>query len=140
MKLPKVLLHLVIFFVFICWKPSIASDRDTLKSLFVVFRHGARAPFSIYDGNPHGLDAWPNGLGELTERGKWQLEQVGKFLRRNYSAFLSGSVDEVDLRSTDSTRLIESTIRAWKGFKSIDNATAACNATQVVPIRVDLVS
>lgn len=137
MKLPKVCIHLVIFFISIFSNQSIASDSDTLKSLFVVFRHGARAPIAIYDNNPYGESAWPNGLGELTDRGKWQLERVGQFLRSNYSHFLSGSVDEVDIRSTDSPRLIESAESAWKGFKSKDDT---CNGTQVLPIRVDQVS
>lgn len=147
MKFPKIFIHsILIFFISICWKQSIASDAEhlnldisnagTLKALFVVLRHGARAPVT-YDGHPFNETAWPNGPGELTERGKWQMQQIGQFLRRNYSHFLSKSVDEVELRSAYLSRLIESAESVWQGFTSADDA---CLRTKVVPIRVDQVS
>ena len=129
MKLPKIFIYLIVFFV----NRSVASDLGTLKSLFVVFRHGARAPFFSFDESPQ-KELWPNGLGELTERGKKQTFRIGQFLRSNYSAFLSGTADEVDARSSDSGRIIESARSAWNGFVSINET---CQKNQSLPIRVD---
>lgn len=132
MKFLKV--YRIVFLLFIFWKRSIASDSDTLKSLFVVSRHGARAPLSLYDNSNQA--AWPNGLGKLTERGKWQMRRIGDFLRKNYSDFLTGSVDEVEFRSARLGRLIESAQLIWEGFTSNEDS---CHRT-AVPIRVDQVN
>lgn len=128
MKLVEVFIHLIILFL----KQSAASDSGTLKSLFVAFRHGARAPFAIYNENPYNETSWPNGLGELTTHGKRQMFQIGQFLRSNYSHFLSGSVEEVEVRSSASARLIESAESVWEGFISADDAR-----NRILPIRVD---
>lgn len=114
-------------------KQSVASDSTTLVSVFAVFRHGARAPFYSFDESAQ-TELWPNGLGELTQHGKNQTFQIGRFLRSNYSAFLSGTVDEVEARSSDSSRIIESVRSAWNGFVSENQA---CQANATLPIRVD---
>ena len=129
MELPKVFIYLAIFLL----KQSVASDLSSLKSLFVVFRHGARAPFFTFDASSQ-TELWPNGLGELTQRGELQTFRIGQFLRSNYSTFLSGTTNEVDARSSDSSRIIESVRWAWNGFVSGDKV---CQQNQTLPIRVD---
>ena len=128
----KVLVLPIIFLILILRKQSIASDSSTLKALFVVSRHGARAPSLVYDAVNE--TAWPNGMGQLTDRGKWQTHRIGEVLRIKYPKFLSGSMDEVEFRSARLPRIIESAQMIWKGLSS-----NACNRI-AVPIRVDQVS
>lgn len=79
-------------------------ESSTLKSVLVVFRHGARTPLWTYKNDPH--KSWSEGWGKLTIEGKNHMYTLGKRLRKDYSHFLSESYieDEVYVRSSDTVR------------------------------------
>lgn len=61
----------------------------TLRLVFAVSRHGQRTPADTYPTDPHvNFDFYPYGWGMLTNKGKLQQYEVGKFLRQRYSDFL----------------------------------------------------
>ncbi|CAG9815088.1 unnamed protein product [Phaedon cochleariae] len=61
----------------------------TLEFVHVVMRHGARTPASTYPNDPYINNTfYPVGWGQITNAGKLQLYNVGKYLRRRYGKFL----------------------------------------------------
>lgn len=61
----------------------------TLRLVFAVSRHGQRTPADTYPTDPHvNFDFHPYGWGMLTNEGKLQQYEQGKFLRERYSDFL----------------------------------------------------
>jgi len=47
------------------------SNYFVLKHVIIVFRHGGRAPISVYPNDPNPESYWDKygGLGEITEKG-----------------------------------------------------------------------
>ncbi|CAM1314518.1 Uncharacterised protein r2_g2512 [Pycnogonum litorale] len=56
--------------------------------LTVIHRHGDRTPIKFYPTDPHQNDYWPRGFGQLTNQGKMQEYELGKFMRRRYKEFI----------------------------------------------------
>nr|CAH7742768.1 unnamed protein product [Callosobruchus chinensis] len=66
-------------------------------------RHGARTPASTYPNDPYKNETfYPVGWGQLTNEGKLQLYEIGKFLRNRYGKFL-GTLYSPDMYYTQST-------------------------------------
>ncbi|VDN58495.1 unnamed protein product [Dracunculus medinensis] len=90
------------------------------------WRHGDRAPITIYPTDVHQEDAWPNGLGELTQRGIVQQYMLGKHIRERYvehfAPFLSPTYNhkEIYIRSTDVNRTLISAMANVAGMFSSD--------------------
>ncbi|XP_056646444.1 testicular acid phosphatase homolog [Diorhabda sublineata] len=61
---------------------------SSLKQVHIAFRHGERAPSSTFTNDPYINYSWPNGWGELTNRGKLQLYLLGENIRREYEEFI----------------------------------------------------
>ncbi|XP_025075238.1 LOW QUALITY PROTEIN: uncharacterized protein LOC105431612 [Pogonomyrmex barbatus] len=62
-----------------------------LKLINVVFRHGDRTPDNneMYPNDPHlNCSFFPEGLGQLTNRGKMREYELGQVLRDRYNNFL----------------------------------------------------
>ncbi|CAH1398942.1 unnamed protein product [Nezara viridula] len=64
----------------------------------IVFRHGERNPNSVCPNDQHKeLRYWPEGLGMLTDRGKLQHYELGKWLRKRYDSLIPGGIYSKDL-------------------------------------------
>ncbi|KAL1502127.1 hypothetical protein ABEB36_007319 [Hypothenemus hampei] len=64
-------------------------DKKELKLVHIIFRHGIRTPADTYPTDPHVNDTlYPVGWGQLTNEGKMEMYELGKFLRQRYDNFL----------------------------------------------------
>eukprot|EP00730_Choanoeca_flexa_P016859 TRINITY_DN8047_c0_g1_i1.p1 TRINITY_DN8047_c0_g1~~TRINITY_DN8047_c0_g1_i1.p1 ORF type:complete len:510 (+),score=126.70 TRINITY_DN8047_c0_g1_i1:136-1665(+) len=88
---------------------------DELKLVQILFRHGDRAPTLKVPGwaNIEKDSDWPNGLGQLTDRGMQMHYNVGRYMRRRYIETLNFVKPKFDfkefyVRSTDVDRTLMS--------------------------------
>ncbi|XP_062121652.1 LOW QUALITY PROTEIN: prostatic acid phosphatase [Drosophila sulfurigaster albostrigata] len=82
-----------------------------LKFAHVIFRHGDRMPLDPYPTDPwKNRKYWPTGWGQLTNRGKQQHYELGKWLRKRYNSLLSTrfDIDQIYIQSTDVDRTLMS--------------------------------
>nr|XP_008190580.2 PREDICTED: venom acid phosphatase Acph-1 [Tribolium castaneum] len=85
------LLATVVFFAIIGFgvKSSDSDRTNELVLLHVIIRHGARTPVDTYPKDPYINESfYPVGWGQLTNKGKLELYNMGKFLRKRYDKFL----------------------------------------------------
>ena len=69
------------------------------------------SPVFYYENDPYKDEDnlyFPEGLNQLTNGGKQRMFNVGLYLRDKYSSFLSDNYHEVEARSSDKDRCIES--------------------------------
>ncbi|EYC26935.1 hypothetical protein Y032_0009g434 [Ancylostoma ceylanicum] len=62
---------------------ALADDKEKLISVIAIFRHGDRAPTDRLSNKTY-LSSFPNGLGELSDRGIENSYRLGTFLRDRY--------------------------------------------------------
>ncbi|XP_008948347.1 PREDICTED: prostatic acid phosphatase-like [Merops nubicus] len=74
-----------------------------LKFVSIVFRHGDHTPQELFPAAKHKAAAWQQGYGQLTKLGTQQQYELGQYLRRRYSFFLSAVYRqwEIYVQSTD---------------------------------------
>jgi len=87
------------------------NDAGSVIFVNLIWRHGDRTPVFFYDSDPYkNEENWPEGIGELTNEGKRQHYELGKWLRQRYDSLLTEefSVDRVYVQSTDVDRTIMS--------------------------------
>ncbi|KAG5881015.1 hypothetical protein JTB14_016753 [Gonioctena quinquepunctata] len=90
---------------------EVQAGEDELKALIVIFRHGDRTPIQPYPTDPYRNSSyWPVDFGQLTNTGKIQHLELGKWLRKRYDGFLPPLYSEKDIyvRSTDVDRSLMS--------------------------------
>jgi 2-phosphoxylose phosphatase len=115
-------------------------ENYNLEKLFVVFRHGERVPLHKVDGewksakcrscslSKGAVDqckkvSCSNGL--LTSKGSSQAKSLGKFIKKNYEKLLFDkkiSINEVKLRSTNTSRTLASLAGVMKGLVGEEKA------------------
>ncbi|XP_070492517.1 prostatic acid phosphatase-like [Chironomus tepperi] len=83
------------------------NQHHDLKLVHVIFRHGARTPADTYPNDIYINETFePYGWGQLTNRGKLQMYELGSFLRQRYHTFLSKTLNlnEIYAQSTGVSR------------------------------------
>lgn len=81
-----------------------------LRFVIVVYRHGDRTPLETFPKDKYNESYWPSGWGQLTNIGKEQQYELGKWLRQRYNGFLPEEYNERDFHaeSTDFSRTLMS--------------------------------
>lgn len=101
-------------------RPGTASDlQGKLVFAHVLYRHGDRTPVDPYPTDPwRDPKYWPTGWGQLTNIGKRQHYELGKWLRRRYNSLLNEtySNQEVYIQSTDVDRTLMSALSNLAGM------------------------
>uniref|UniRef100_A0A1Y1N7Z4 Acid phosphatase n=1 Tax=Photinus pyralis TaxID=7054 RepID=A0A1Y1N7Z4_PHOPY len=83
------------------------TNGKTLKLVHIIFRHGIRTPADTYPNDPYiNDDLYPVGWGQITNEGKQQLYEHGRYLRNRYGAFLGDhyTPSEYYVQTTDVDR------------------------------------
>ncbi|CAG9807128.1 unnamed protein product [Chironomus riparius] len=94
-------------------------NEGKLIAASVIFRHGDRTPVEPYPTDPYkDPKFWPVGFGQLTNTGKQQHFELGKWLRQRYNSLVSDKYnpDEMIVRSTDMDRTLMSALSDLSGF------------------------
>ncbi|CAG9857410.1 unnamed protein product [Phyllotreta striolata] len=90
---------------------TLADPSSELITVVAVFRHGDRAPLRSWPNDIYFDDKyWPNGLTQLTEKGKIRAHSLGKWFRKYYRNFTSDiySPKDIYMYSTDVDRCLMS--------------------------------
>ncbi|XP_055697004.1 prostatic acid phosphatase isoform X2 [Phlebotomus papatasi] len=86
----------------------------------VMFRHGDRTPIDPYPNDPYGTASAWDGVdwGQLTNVGKRQHYELGKWLRNRYGELVNEIYDhnQIYIRSTDVERTLQSALANLAGF------------------------
>ncbi|XP_075227467.1 prostatic acid phosphatase-like [Lycorma delicatula] len=94
-------------------------DKESLELVAVLHRHGDKTPAVFYKNDPYKDVAkyWPIGVNQLTKKGKTQLYNVGKLLRKKYKNFIPRySVYSVKVNSSDMDRCLMSSAALLAGL------------------------
>ena len=67
---------------------QIEEQTDNLILVQFIFRHGDRSPSWLYKNNPYHPSDFPEGVGELSNRGRIRMNQFGQVLRSRYRPFI----------------------------------------------------
>ncbi|XP_062980889.1 prostatic acid phosphatase-like [Elgaria multicarinata webbii] len=86
-----------------------ASGRE-LKFVILISRHGDRSPMGNYPTSLNTESTWPQGFGQLTKIGMRQQYELGQYIKKRYSNFLSAAYkrEEIFIQSTETDRTIMS--------------------------------
>ncbi|ELT96207.1 hypothetical protein CAPTEDRAFT_226537 [Capitella teleta] len=100
-----------------------ADDTNHLLLVQALYRHGDRSPVSTFPNDPVSESVWPQGLGQLTQKGMQQHYKLGQYLRQRYIEgqpykFLSEAYkkNEIMINSTDYDRTLMSAYSNLAGF------------------------
>ncbi|XP_072392241.1 testicular acid phosphatase homolog [Diabrotica undecimpunctata] len=131
----KIAVLLLVLFQ-LCLGKSVENDGDQLVGVAVCYRHGDRAPVASFPNDPY-VDAkyWPDGIGELVNKGKVHQFQLGQWLRRRYKNFLSSRYypTELFVRSTDVDRTLNSAASNLAGLYYPDESPDPVEWPQDLP-------
>lgn len=127
----------IIFFIIlnVCFTSTVFAKNQLVFALDII-RHGDRTPIVNIPKAPY---AWPQGIGQLTERGMSQEYQLGMKLRSRYVMqfhLLPERYQSADIyvRSSDFDRTLMSAESFLFGFYPIPTGAPSLNGYQPVPI------
>lgn len=92
-----------------CTCPTSDDDLSTLQAVYILMRHGIRAPYTTYPLDPNANDTsrFPNGKSQLTDAGIKQAYNVGKFYNKRYGKFIQDKQKQAFLRASAAQRCID---------------------------------
>lgn len=102
-----------------CSAAKRSKDNGELIFAHVIYRHGDRTPIDPYPTDPwNDPKFWSTGWGQLTNIGKQQHFELGKYLRARYDGLISDHYnrEEVFVRSTDVDRTLMSAMSNLAGL------------------------
>ncbi|EDW18963.2 uncharacterized protein Dmoj_GI13524 [Drosophila mojavensis] len=94
-----------------CLRSRPNTTESTLELVHIVFRHGIRTPVDTYPNDPYIKDSFkPTGWGHVTNRGKKELYDMGRWLHRRYGDFMGSFYrpDRLHAQATASPRAMMS--------------------------------
>ncbi|CAG9832184.1 unnamed protein product [Diabrotica balteata] len=119
---------------------SVFTDNKNLLAVVQIFRHGQRTPTSFYPNDRYANPRYWKGVenGELTNEGKKQQYDLGKFTRKRYQGWLSTRYDKKDFyaQTTDFERTQMSALANIYGLYPAKNDQVWYPATDWQPIPV----
>ncbi|CAH0548762.1 unnamed protein product [Brassicogethes aeneus] len=84
---------------------KVKDNDDKLIAVALMFRHGDRTIITTYPNDPYkDLKYWPEGFGQLTNRGVERIKTFGKWFKRKYEEILPTNFGEMYFQSTNSDR------------------------------------
>lgn len=99
-------------------------DTTNLEQLFVIMRHGVRAPWSTYPLDPHKDDTsrWPLGRSQLTAAGVAQATNIGQLIAERYRGVAEKLVSrkQILLRSSAAQRCFDTVQLAMRKIWSVN--------------------
>ncbi|XP_046672861.1 prostatic acid phosphatase-like [Homalodisca vitripennis] len=104
---------------------AVSSNPDTHSNLgqvvfsHILFRHGDRMPLEFYPTDPYqDASNWPNKIAQLTDVGRVQEFELGRWLRLRYNDLVSDRYDpdEIFIQSSDVDRTLMSAQCAMAGL------------------------
>ncbi|CAB3402248.1 unnamed protein product [Caenorhabditis bovis] len=92
------------------------ADISSLEFVHAIWRHGDRTPAILLD--PKHISKWPQGLGELTEKGAEQQYRLGQWLRKRYGKWIGEEFNSrtIYIRSSDYNRTLTSALANMAGM------------------------
>lgn len=78
----------VALFLLVLSTQTSATNDDDLLSILVLYRHGDRTPVQLYKTDHYTKADFPEGLGQLTNKGKARLFELGRKLRERYRNYI----------------------------------------------------
>lgn len=95
---------------------NLVNSNEVLKTLFIIHRHGDRSTEYTSKSCPNDSNlknlkkSYPDGAGQLLEKGKEHMFRIGQLIRNRYDQFLDDiDIRKIQIKSSDSDRCIEST-------------------------------
>ncbi|XP_054157467.1 prostatic acid phosphatase-like [Oppia nitens] len=85
------------------------ANAHTLEGLFILMRHGIRAPWTTYPLDPFANETnrFPNGGSQLTDAGINQAYNMGKYYKILYNKFIRANQKQSYLRASAAQRCID---------------------------------
>uniref|UniRef100_A0A7G3AIU4 acid phosphatase n=1 Tax=Lutzomyia longipalpis TaxID=7200 RepID=A0A7G3AIU4_LUTLO len=119
------LISIVGFLMVLLFAATTATEEGVEKTgklvfAHVMYRHGDRTPIDPYPNDPYRTPTEWDGVdwGQLTNVGKRQHYELGKWLRNRYGSLVNEtySRNEIFVRSTDVERTLQSALSNLAGF------------------------
>uniref|UniRef100_A0A915CKY2 Acid phosphatase n=1 Tax=Ditylenchus dipsaci TaxID=166011 RepID=A0A915CKY2_9BILA len=105
-------LSLYLGFTCVYLLPEISAEKNTLKFVQAIWRHGDRAPkYKPYPADKYDESFWPRGWSQLTNKGMQEMKELGAYFREHYTKEFISPVfkrDEVYLKSSNADRALVS--------------------------------
>ena len=92
-------------------------QQQQLLTVQIIYRHGDRTPYWIYKTDPYQEDEYPEGEGNLINRGRERMYRYGVMLRQRYRKYLEDMpTKNVQAYSSPIRRCMETSLAVLAGL------------------------